>query len=82
MTNLLLLGYFVKIKNFTRICYVIIACFVRVAENPAVLQQELTRLMQEPRHTHLTLPTGRSVPREVVLPEQLIQLLTSEIPPR
>ena len=55
---------------------------VRLAENPALLAAEVGRLMSEPRHTHLTLPTGRVVPREVVLPQQFTQLLSSEIPAR
>jgi hypothetical protein len=39
-------------------------------------------LVQDPRFTQITLPTGRTVPREVVLPLQIRQLVDSEIPHR
>jgi hypothetical protein len=55
---------------------------LRIAESPELLRAEVERLVQDPRHTHLTLPTGRVVPREVVLPGQVRDLLISNIPIR
>ncbi len=55
---------------------------VRLAESPELLNQEVERLVNDPRYNHITLSTGRVVPREVVLPDQFRQLITSQIPAR